>query len=145
MLGSPALDSDGSLVYAHARFRDVPASSGIVVELLGVTGPIAQGLVVRTTAGKLLLGDHREEAFVFWTATMPGRVEMEMTNRKPATVVVYNTWSGREGAVVRPWAGIKIAPSEPNAWTLRCSTGVTGPDFAALTVRLTLTGGVLLP
>ena len=83
MLGSPALDSDGSLVYAHARFRDVPPSSRIVVELVGVTGPIAQGLVVRTTAGKLLLGDHREEAFVLWTATMPGRVELETTNRKP--------------------------------------------------------------
>ena len=42
-----------------------------------------------------------------------------------------------------PWAGIKISSPEPNVWTLRCSTGVTGPDFDGLTVRLTLTGGAL--
>ena len=118
----------------------VPPGSALTVRFDRYRRDVAQGVVLSIKRGKFVVRSERSADMVLWSDTAPAVVELAMTHRVPADVILWNTWRGWGGWPVGStgYAGMRVTSSAPGVWRLNCSDGVGGPDFADLVVDVRL-------
>ena len=141
---NPCLDWEGEPAFA---IYEMPASQGLVVELLRSKASPVQGLSLKAYGGVLRIDDVESPHMLIWADTAPERVTVSFKpwEGREAKLKIWNIWRGKVGGVdvTQAWlgnAGMRIEEAaDGKELLLRCSDGEGPIDFGDLEARVIIT------
>ena len=132
---STTIEVDGEQIHSIV---EIPVDGPItfVVVLVRFRSDRPQGLVIDGDGVGLTVGELESPRVTLWTDTAPATVSVTISERRPVTLRLWNTW--REDAVEHAWVGWAAMRREDDVGvtTLACRDGHADGDFNDLVVEL---------
>jgi len=123
-------------VHLRLCIPGIQPGSSLRVVFESFTEDVEQAVCISTDKGKLKVGDERASSVILWSDHSLVSNDIEITNRVPANIVVWNAWRRKDGGVDAGlrYAGMTKEEISPSEWRLRCSDGIGEADFDDLVV-----------
>lgn len=126
---------------------EMPAPSGLLVEILRSKPSPIQGLTLKAYGGVLRINDVEAPEMLIWADTAPDRVTVAFKpwEGRKAKLKIWNVWRGNVGGadVTQAWlgnAGMRIEEvAGGKELLLHCSDGEGPVDFGDLEARVIIT------
>ncbi|MEV0682156.1 hypothetical protein AB0I60_37130 [Actinosynnema sp. NPDC050436] len=134
------IDVGDMRVHQRLVIPQVGAGRTLSVTFERYSEEIGQAVCVSTAKGKLQIGEERAARFILWADHSPVKVDLQITNRVPSDIVLWNAWRRHDGGVdaALRYAGMLVESVRTSVWHLRCSDGIGSADFDDLVLRVEL-------
>lgn len=101
-----------------------------------------QGICLKIHNGMLIVNGNKSSEMALWMDTAPRDIEVQLSSRSAAELVVWNCWKGKFGQRMEGVGsvGMLVEVNGEGIYSFRCSDGGGDVDFTAIEFELTLTG-----